>query len=99
MREYPNTIQQSLEKDEAFNQELQAAIVKKFNDTEIFLVTDKVEAKIFNNPETSSRYLAVKNVEQQKITVYEEQVSSWNKKEPFKYKPLLNCVDKKSSIS
>lgn len=85
MREYPNTIQQSLEKDEAFNQELQAAIVKKFNDTEIFLVTDKVEAKIFNNPETSSRYLAVKNVEQQKITVYEEQVSSWNKKEPFKY--------------
>lgn len=85
MNKFPNKIQDSLENNAEFNKKIQNSILENFNKSDIFFCNDKFESKVFLNKKDNKYYLFLKNVKENHFSVYEEHVSSYNEKEPFKY--------------
>ena len=85
MRDFPNALSDSLEKDVQFNKEIQASILKAFNAKEETLVsTEKIEAKVINGL-NNINYLVVKNTEESQVNVYFEKIEEYNESNPFNY--------------
>jgi hypothetical protein len=96
MSDYPNVLKNSLEKDDDFNNEVQNAVLTLFKKEKTSVLKNKnFEAKIINGNK-SNRYLIVNNLKTKVISVYYEDISEWNEKEPFKYN--LQSLSKNEKI-
>jgi len=85
MREYPNVLKKSLEKDEQFNIEVQSAVIKLFNaQNESIFKNDNFDAKLINVDE-HNRYLFVKDLEFNVMAVYHQGIDEYNQNKPFEY--------------
>lgn len=85
MRDLPNTLEKSLKANQEFQEEVFKALEELFDSNPKYIVkTQKNAAKIFHDKEHNQKYLIVQS-DAGAYTVYVEQVSDYNRAQPFQH--------------